>query len=234
MPQRITPLLPAPTTTAFTFALAFAACALTWPCAAQLSPDDEALNLPRGGGIPLQPYTPNSPPRVAGRLWDLTFARPQGWLVHHDGTSWLLEPSSANPGDLGALLLITATADAPPTLAPLAALPNADASADPDAPFPPEARAAWERLLTDMGARATLTAAQVIPRPTHAKGSPSAVHVALLAGQFDTGAPARWLAMSWQRDGALVIAVAGASDRAFGPFQGLLQDLLLSIELQPR
>lgn len=186
------------------------------PARAQMSPEDEALNFPRGDGVSLNPYASSSPIRAGGRLWDVTFSRPTGWLLHHDGTSWLLQPADPNPGDLGVIILVTPTDGAPPALTALS---------DPSA---------WEALLSSVSRGAHLQSHTLTPRPAALKGSPNEVSVAQLDGQFDSGLPARWLAMTWERDGVRVTAIAGAADRAFSPFQGLLQDLLLSIELQPR
>lgn len=183
------------------------------PALAQPAPEDEALNFPSGDGVALVPYQPTTSVRLSGKLYDVSFLRPSGWLVHYDGSSWLMEPSP-NPGDLGVVVVVASGAVAPTGLGDV------------------DGRVEWGKVLGGLVGRVEEVGRERRERAGSDR-KPYEVEVVRLSGQFDNGQPARWLAASWRDGDVFVAVIAGAGDRAYEPYESLLRDLLLSIQFTP-
>ncbi len=177
---------------------------------AQPVPEDEALHFPSGDGVALVPYQPTASVRLSGKLYNISFLRPSGWLVHYDGSSWLMEPSP-NPGDLGVVVVVASGAVAPTGLGDV------------------DGKVAWGKVLGGLVGRVEEVGRERGERMGSDR-KPYAVEVVRLSGQFDNGQPARWLAASWRDGDVFVAVIAGAGDRAYEPYESLLRDLLLSIQ----
>lgn len=171
-------------------------------------PDDEPIPFPDGQGVVLEPFTSTTIPVGTTRI-ALTLQRPEGWTTHFDGVTLLLEPDP-NPGDLG---ILAVAVDAKGS-SPLTTLTSPDNV---------------KQLLGSL-----LFKPRETERTTLQLGRREATLISFV-GQFDNGMPARFMAlhMTWDET-VTVVVIAGASDRAFGPYSKLFRDVLSSVRVEPR
>lgn len=169
---------------------------------------DDPLVFPDGNGITLEAFTSNPIPVGTSKI-ALTLQRPVGWKTHFDGVTLLLEPDP-NPGDLG----ILAVAIDPKGNSPLTTLTSPDNV---------------KQLLSSL-----LYKPRETERSTLQIGSREGTLISFV-GQFDNGMPARFMALhiTWN-DTLTIVVIAGASDRAFGPYSKLFRDVLSSVRVEPR
>lgn len=184
------------------FALLIALCVAS-PLAAQ-----DVDDFPGGESAKLEPYVAPRMFRLKGVSIKVALKRPRGWTVTREGDTLLLAPEP-NPGDVGVLILFErgpAEGEAP-------------ASADSVAP-----------RVDGLVAHAQETHREALQLEDANRRKVAATAVSL-QGQFENGDPARFLVVHFERHGAVVTAIGGASDRVYGPYQNLLRDILTSVQV---
>lgn len=164
---------------------------------------------PGASGVETRLFTSNTQ-LVGNTSLHFTLDLPTGWLAHHDGTSTLFEPSTAPTGDLGALVLLEERSHSDHPLD----TPEAVLSLLADG------------LLVEPRelARETLT--------LKVDGQPLEATLLAVEARFDNGRPARFFVVHALHRELALIALAGADDDHFAPWDATLRDLVTSVSLR--
>lgn len=158
---------------------------------------------PGASGVETRPFASETR-LVANAPMHFVLALPADWSAHSDGTSTLFEPATSNPGDLGALVLLEASASL----------------ATPERAL---------EVLAEVLVEPRETARE--PITIRADGQPIEATLLSLEARLGSERPARLLVLHAVHGELAVLAFAGASEEVWGPWDATLRDLLLSLEL---
>lgn len=174
------------------------------------SPPNAEIPLPGGEGLAQRHY--RSPIfRVGSQRVQITLERPDGWHSQSDDFSFILEPDP-NPGDLGFFTFVFSTTQPEPAFAPIVSPEGLPAFLEGVVAEPQEQSRETLSLRT-------------------AQGSSFDATLMRFTGRFDNGQVAHLLVLHATHQDVGYVILAGASDRAFGPYSNALRDMITSISI---